>query len=266
MKIKPQIWRIAKISMILLLTVMGVFYFYYRMGWGEVPSFLIRGEEGKVLAKALWAYKNGDYASAAANYRRYTVLAPDDPEGWYGLAVSHGQGGELHDAYRAAQRALELNPGDRKVRSTLALLHIGLKEYLQAIAIYEKLLKENAHDQMAQANRAFAYYRWGKIDEAVKYYRIAVKEFPGSPELRYSLGMIQYDMESFDEALQQFREATFLNLKYEEAYLMMARCALALGDPDDAVLFAEKSVELTGKDKDWVKKEAEELLLKIDGK
>ncbi len=264
MNSKQKIARWTQFLLFLLIAVCAVLYFVYRFGWAEIPSYMIKDQEGKILGAALRAYRHKDYQLAAEGYRRYLEGAPEDAEGWYGLAVSLGQAGEKNEAFAAAVRASELKPSERRYHGAIALLHIGREEYSQAIKIYDRLLEVNYHDQASLANRAFAYHRWGKGEQAFRYYLQAVKEFPGSPELHYTVGVIYYDRGGYDKALEHSREATNLNLKYEEAYLLMARCSQAKGDQEQMKYYLERCLVLASEDKQEVIREAKELLAGLD--
>ncbi len=246
-----------------LIAVIGAYYIAVRLGWADVPSFLIKDEEGKVLGEAVQAYRNEDYRLAAEKYREYLVRVPGDVDCWYGLAVSLGQDGKTEQAFAAAKKAELLKPDDRKIEGVIALLHIARGEYAQAIKIYDRLLEEHPHDQASLGNRAFAYHRLGREEEAMRAYLLGVKEFPASPELRYALGVLYHDRGEYEKALEQLRQASHLNLRYEEAYLMMARCSKALGDNEDAGYWAKKCLLLVSAGKEEVARDARELLVDI---
>ena len=255
--------RAVQIALILLIAVAGVLYIAVRLGWLGVPAFLVKDKEGKVLAGAIDAYREQDYRLAVERYREYLRLVPEDADAWYGLGVSLGQVEEREEAFRAAHRANELRPGDRRTRGLLALLHVAAGEYERAISIYDRLLAEQGHDQASLGNRAFAYHQWGKKEEALQAYQRAVGEFPNSPELRYSLGVLYYEQREYAKAMEQLRQASHLNLRYEEAYLMMARCARELGDDESAERYARKCLVLVSAGKPQFEAEARELLVAI---
>jgi tetratricopeptide (TPR) repeat protein len=243
-----SIGKIVQFLLFLLVGVCAVLYFLYRFGWLGIPAFMIKGEEGKAMGRAVAAYRYKDYAAAAQEYRTYLESSPDDPEAWYGLAISLGQLGDKEEAMPAALRARQLVPAERKYRGVVALLHIGLGEFPQAIKIYDDLLAEKYHDQGSLANRAFAYHRWGKESAALDHYQLAVKEFPNSPDLHYTLGVLYHKQKQYDAALKHLTEASHLNLKYEEAYLLMAKCSIAKGDKQEAAYQLERCLVLANKD------------------
>ena len=63
------------------------------------------------LARGVRSYKDGHYTAAAESFDRATQVAPEDPRGWYNLALtcSH-QKRWLSRAVAAIERACELEP------------------------------------------------------------------------------------------------------------------------------------------------------------
>lgn len=63
------------------------------------------------LARGVQAYKEGNYAAAAASFEQATRVDPDNPQGWYNLALTCSrQERLLSRAVDAVERACELEP------------------------------------------------------------------------------------------------------------------------------------------------------------
>ena len=88
---------------LILISLAGAYYLAVRLGWMEVPPFLIKDESGKLMSKALSAYRNGEYEIASVAFRQYLVDEPQDVEAWYGLALSLGRQEKLDQALEAEE-------------------------------------------------------------------------------------------------------------------------------------------------------------------
>lgn len=63
------------------------------------------------LARGVQAYKEGNYVAAAESFEQATRVDPDNPQGWYNLALTCSRQERLVSrAVAAAERACELEP------------------------------------------------------------------------------------------------------------------------------------------------------------
>jgi tetratricopeptide (TPR) repeat protein len=80
----------------------------------------------KALYKeAFGAFSRRDFDAAIAGYRRVLELSPSFALGWQGLAEALAKHGDLDEAIRAIDRAIECEP-------TESLYHTSKSRFLQA--------------------------------------------------------------------------------------------------------------------------------------
>jgi tetratricopeptide (TPR) repeat protein len=83
--------------------------------------------------------KQGDDAGAEAAYAKARDLAPDDADAWNALAYFYAETGrKLDDALRAANKALEIAPGEPHALDTLGWVYYRQGRHAQAVEQLEK--------------------------------------------------------------------------------------------------------------------------------
>jgi tetratricopeptide (TPR) repeat protein len=87
------------------------------------PAYNIRG---------VCALEIGDYERGVADYERYTVGAPDDPDGWYNLGFGYRRIGQPENAVAAYTQALLIDPTyvEAVINRGRALIDLGRFEAL----------------------------------------------------------------------------------------------------------------------------------------
>jgi tetratricopeptide (TPR) repeat protein len=83
-------------------------------------------------------------------------------------------------------------------------------------------------------NLALTYARQEKYDEAVKEYKLALKETPGVPALHFGLGTVYKDMKRFSEAIEQLTIAVSIIPDYSDAYINLGVSYEGLGEYERA--------------------------------
>src|ERR1051326_1620194 len=74
-------------------------------------------------AEGLEHYAQGQWDLAAHHFRRVTLADPDLAEGYFNLALAMDKLGKPHDARAAFKKAVELAPGDQRIKDASILKH-----------------------------------------------------------------------------------------------------------------------------------------------
>jgi tetratricopeptide (TPR) repeat protein len=93
-------------------------------------------------------------------------------------------------------------------------------------------------------NWAHAYQDMGQPDEAIKYYREAMKIRPDYPQTRYNLGLMLQQDRMYAEALEQYEEALRLNPKFGAAHCNLGALLAAAGQFEEAIPHLEQGSQL----------------------
>ncbi len=97
------------------------------------------------------------------------------------------------------------------------------------------LLKSNPANASLNAELAKIYEDAGMYEDAIFYYKIAIKYRQDDPEIKYALGTIFFNMEKYGEALDCFNAAAILNQAFVNALIFAGRCHEKLGHARKAV-------------------------------
>jgi serine/threonine protein kinase/tetratricopeptide (TPR) repeat protein len=152
------------------------------------------GQAFQALGRALWAGK-GDFASAIPAFRRAIELNPEAGYSYLQLGLLLAWEGQYEEAEAVCRRAVELQDqyisGNAGLQVVGANARLGYVFYLQgryeeAIREYERglafvassdhALKERTSIEIAMKIGA-AYHRWGKPEEAARFFDRALKAF-----------------------------------------------------------------------------------------
>ncbi|MDN5214473.1 DUF5107 domain-containing protein [Fulvivirgaceae bacterium BMA12] len=116
------------------------------------------------------------------------------------------------------------------------------RNYADALPLYLETLKMMPSFTPAYAKLAMAYYRKGIWEEALRYAKIALSHDTYHPEANYVYGLVNRQLQNFDDARSGFAVATADGNFRVAAYLNLARLALRKNNYSTALRYAEKSI------------------------
>jgi protein O-GlcNAc transferase len=130
----------------------------------------------------------GDLSTARSLYLE--VLARDALNGaaMFRLAVIALQEGAPADAIAHLQRAIAIEPGQRRYREALAQAYAMAQRHAEAAQIYRDLLAEDASSSDLWFALGSALQAHGEIDEAVRAWRAVVEREPQRADALNNLG------------------------------------------------------------------------------
>lgn len=88
-----------------------------------------------------------------------------------------------------------------------------------------------------------AFLKAGQEEQAIRELRIAVSLDPDSPKMHQSLGTALYELQKYDAAAAEFREAVKLEPTAENHY-SLAACLISMGNYDRALGELERASQL----------------------
>ena len=108
-----------------------------------------------------------DYEKARQVLEKLTEMNPDSYAGFYYLARLYQEMHLFDKAAEAYEKALVLN-WSPMLAYEAAELYEQEKRYPEAIAVYKQIVEDDASDERARSFLAQAYFRQGKVDEAIQ--------------------------------------------------------------------------------------------------
>lgn len=193
----------------------------------------------------------GRLKEALPYYERASRLNPDRKggENLYGRALLNVR--QVEEALRHFRKAIDIAEQEN---SPVASFHVDLGRGLLAAGKPEEALAEF---RLAQKLAGVSYpladmligdtlVRLGRPDEAAPHLKRAIDADPGDSIHRFDYGKILYDGGRYEEACRYLEEAIRLRPDLIDAYLVLARSRLKLGQQAEARDAAERALRVAG--------------------
>ena len=189
------------------------------------------------------AISAGTFADAAGK----ELPDPKDRIGVYELfweAMAEGTHGRYAESLRVLREAEKLEPDSLPILFLAALDHFQMKDYPQAIGLFNKIL-------ILKPKYAPPYYYLGVIYAQSSNFEVAVENFKKALELdrtyfsaAFGLGAAYLKARRVDEAAGAFQRAIQINPDFATAYTALGEIYLHEDRVDDAVRVLERAVKL----------------------
>jgi len=155
--------------------------------------------------------------------------------------------GKYSDAVVALKQAVFINPEDALTYTKLGLAYAALTQHQEALAVFKLAIriKPEVMDAEAYYRMAECFTATGKPSDALKSYKQALyikraevvegnatgsQNFPTLADLQFGLGLAYYNMESFNDAIRELKQATVLEPASADAHYGLALAYIAKGD------------------------------------
>ncbi|RKD88525.1 tetratricopeptide repeat protein [Mangrovibacterium diazotrophicum] len=127
-------------------------------------------EASLYFKKGLVCEKLMDYESAISALNEACKLEPNNTIYWEELADAHSALGNYLYAVTYFKKAISIDPTDVRMKGKLAQAYISLKAYPDAFRCYQEIWASDSTNTYYNRYYAYAAYRIGKNDLAVKLY------------------------------------------------------------------------------------------------
>lgn len=125
--------------------------------------------------------------------------------GTLGVVLSNRD--ELEDARDALEEALSLNPKDEVALANLALVYEKLREYREAIELYDRALRQGADIDWVLQRKAAALAECGRYSEAKTALKRYLSLVPDDASQWIALGILHSDDEEYEQAFACYQQA-----------------------------------------------------------
>ena len=191
-------------------------------------------------------YKQGDYTSALREFLKAEALYPDDPFLQNDLGLTYKAKKRLNLATKHFKKALELKPDYAPAKNNLGAVYLDKKEWDTAIK-YFKVVSENmlyATPYIALSNLGWAYYNKKEYTLSETYYLKALDLEPKFINAQRGLGLTYIAMGRIDEGVKIFEKAVKDYPKFAPLYDDLARVYVLSNDYEKALDAYQKVIEL----------------------
>lgn len=206
-----------------------------------------RNAEGYYLL-GLSCFHNQQAKQGIRNIRKAISINANKPEFHADLAAILYTTGDLRGAKKAQFQVQKLSPGNAKSYYDLAMIHMGLEEYIKASRALDEGLKFAPDHPELHALLGVALQFSAHSLRAVAAYKRAIELGSEDPEVSFNLGTVYGKLFEDTLALESYHQAIKLNAKYEPAYRNIANIIQGNGDYEGAIPYHRKVLKLNPAD------------------
>jgi tetratricopeptide (TPR) repeat protein len=211
-----------------------------------------KGAIDKVLIEQLYidaakAKMLEDYPSAIEGYKKVVKLDPNNHAAYYELAVMFYGSGQNEAAKQYISNAVKHNPKNKWYLILNAEILGNLKQYAEAVKIYEQLIKEYPEEYEFYYNWAFTLLRANKVEEAIKVYEKLEEKIGLDEELVIQKQKLYLSLNKLDKAVAEIQKLINSDKKEPRYYQMLAELYQANNMDAEADVVYAKLLELDPK-------------------
>jgi tetratricopeptide (TPR) repeat protein len=220
----------------------------------EIVALKPRSVQDRVVLGQLYTVKH-DTKSAMAQFEAALAVEPDSEEVRLNLARLYAENDDLEKAVKVIE-AVPVTDRTSKMEDVLGASCKQLKRYKEAIAAYQRALDMEPGDLRIRDALAQSQLDNNQLDEALKQYRELIDAAPEDVDALIHISEIQRRQQKYEDALASIRAARkkapaephdpgynvglLLEIGYNEGLLLDV-----LGRYDEAAQVYEKMVDLT---------------------
>lgn len=169
---------------------------HYKLG----VSYLMRGN-GPTDEK--------NRRQAFPDLQKAVELSPESPLFHTALGTIHLYEGNLGLAAKEFRKSLELAPDDADARNSLGSVYLQEEKWSKAIQEYKIALNNPTYPtpEITHYNLGYAYFQWGKYEEAIGAFNKAVRLRPDEEIIHYYLGASYSKLGKMNKAVSEFKKA-----------------------------------------------------------
>ncbi|HOX43347.1 MAG TPA: tetratricopeptide repeat protein [Myxococcota bacterium] len=162
-----------------------------------------------------------------------------------GLGLTHHFLGNEQKAIECFQRALELNPDFSSARANLGRVFISQGRFREALPMLEKALEDVFLPErfVAEANLGWALFQIGQEDEGMRRVMSSLAQNESFCVAYEYLGLMHQKRRSFPEAIEHLKQLVKLCPEYVQGYLHLAKVHLLSGDNPHGCTYLENCIQ-----------------------
>jgi tetratricopeptide (TPR) repeat protein/S1-C subfamily serine protease len=154
------------------------------------------------------------------------------------------EAGELEEAIRSFDQALELDPGDVQAHLHRGIAHLDTGNPEQAQLDFNQVLRLDPDLAEAYVMRGKTYRALDDLERAVVAYERAIELDPNDSRAHQERALIYYGLGDYEQAVLDFNRALELDPGITEAYLKRGNAFGVLYGPDEAIADFNQAIEL----------------------
>lgn len=210
----------------------------------EERQGIIEEESTRLIDEELLK-KEADLRKELKYHQKLADNLPNRWDNYYNIGIIQTKLNEPEKAEEVLFEALKHNAPPTKIYEALGTLYMTTDNNTKAIRAFERALSTK-QSMIAMINLANTYQRMDRIDEMFEYYKKAENLFPSNRALRYNLGVLNYSMGKYQNALEEFDKIEGYDAVVGAGKILQSRAQtlLKLGDYEAALKAFQKKVNM----------------------
>ena len=201
-----------------------------------------------LLVTATFGYltvrQNVLYADPLALWREAADAVPDNPRAHTYLGLASKQRGQVEEAIRRYQRALQIDPTYAEAHGNLGIVLAEAGQTEAAIDHFRQALEAHPEHAEFHNNLGNALLSSGQIDRAMDHFERALEMRPHYADARGNLGIALAMQGRTQEAIAQFENALRTDPGYARGHYNLGITYMNLGQMDRAVARLRRALEI----------------------
>ncbi len=195
------------------------------------------------ISEGRTALQKGELQEAEAKFRHAIKLQPNSPAPQHFLGVTLEKEGDTEGAIAAYQKAVELNPGDRNSRESIArLMPPEAPAADSRPPEFARAVPSNVDDDPAKITDLESYIHGNRYREVEPLLAAYVGDHPRSSWGWYALGYSQFAQKKIGDSIKSLAQSLSLNVKNADAHKILGRDLMAIGRFDAAQTEYEQAI------------------------
>lgn len=176
---------------------------------------------------------------------------PDEYRLSYIKGLTLQQAGKEKDAIPYFEKAVEINPNDVGILSTLALAYDNQGYYAKSTETYEKALKIDPENALVLNNYAYNLSERGtELDKALSMAKVAIEKDPQNASYLDTIGWIYFKLKNYKLAKKYIESSLAINPNSAVVLEHLGDVYNAMKDNKNALKFWKLSLEKNPNNKD----------------
>jgi tetratricopeptide (TPR) repeat protein len=150
--------------------------------------------------RGLQAMQTGDFAAAAALFRRGLELEPENAALGLVLGTALSQLGDMDAAIKQFEEVLRRSPKYARAHFSLGVILVSKGRYQEALKRFEAAVKYQPDYAEARLNLAAGLQMMGRVEESLPHYKHVVEQDPREAEPWISGAEVLVHLGRYDEA------------------------------------------------------------------
>lgn len=206
---------------------------------GRMPNSLILGyKKGQILVES------ANYNDFLRYYNSAFHIEGKFPPFYRLRAFSLANTGKLNDAIMYMKNALSLNPGNRRLIYTLAILYLKARDHDAAIEHFDQLLSEEYPMIECYTGKGMALYQKGHYQEAIKFFGKFLNFWPDDPNIYLLIGASYFHLDNYEQAENHFKKTLDLKSRFIKGWSNLSIFYCRLNQYNQSLQFSERALRI----------------------